>query len=150
VELDFLKKESAGTIEDKRRWVDPCDPELIIQRQRQLLGLARSIYYYQPRPESEETLALLRRLDELYMKRLFFGSRRMAAMFGVNRKRIQRLMRNAGIEALQAKPRLSRPGRVTRSIPTCSAIWRSSGPTRSGRATSLMCRCAGAFSTWWR
>jgi putative transposase len=74
-----------------------------------LLGLARSSYYYQPRPESEETLALLRRLDELYMEWPFFGSRRMAAMLGVNRKRVQRLMRLAGIEALYPKPRLSRP-----------------------------------------
>jgi hypothetical protein len=74
-----------------------------------LLGLARSSYYDQPRPESEETLALLRRLDALYMEWPFFGSRRMA-MLGVNRKRVQRLRRLAGIEALQAKPRLSRPG----------------------------------------
>jgi hypothetical protein len=84
--------------------------EVSIQRQCELLGLARSSYYYQPRAESEETLALLRRLDELYMEWPFFGSRRMAAMLGVNRKRIERLMRLAGIEALQAKPRLSRPG----------------------------------------
>ena len=75
-----------------------------------MLGLARSSYYYRPRPESEETLALLRRLDELYMELPFFGSRRMAAMLGVNRKRMQRLMRIAGIEALYPKPRLSRPG----------------------------------------
>ena len=75
-----------------------------------MLGLARSSYYYRPRPESEETLALLRRLDELYMELPFFGSRRMAAMLGVNRKRMQRLMRIAGIEALYPKPRLGRPG----------------------------------------
>lgn len=75
-----------------------------------MLGLARSSYYYQPRPESAETLALLRRLDELYMELPFFGSRRMAAMLSVNRKRMQRLMRIAGIEALYPKPRLSRPG----------------------------------------
>ena len=75
-----------------------------------MLGLARSSYYYQPRPESEETLALLRRLDELYLERPFFGSRRMAVTLGVNRKRMQRLMRLAGIEALHPKPRLSQPG----------------------------------------
>jgi putative transposase len=100
----------AGRSEDKRRWVDPFHAELSIQRQCELLGLARSSYYYQPRLESEETLALLRRLDELYMEWPFFGSRRMAAMLGVNRKRVQRLMRLAGIEALYPKPRLSRPG----------------------------------------
>jgi putative transposase len=45
-----------------------------------LLGLPRSTYYYQPRPESEENLRLLRQLDELYLELPFFGSRRMAVM----------------------------------------------------------------------
>lgn len=75
-----------------------------------MLGLARSSYYYPPRPESAATLALLRRLDELYLEHPFFGSRRLAVMLGVNRKRMQRLMRIAGIEALYPKPRLSQPG----------------------------------------
>jgi putative transposase len=74
-----------------------------------LLGLPRSSYYYQPRPESEENLRLLRRLDELYLDCPFFGSRRMAVTLGVNRKRIQRLMRILGIEAIYPKPNLSRP-----------------------------------------
>jgi putative transposase len=52
---------------------------------------------------------LLRRLDELYLEWPFFGSRRMAITLEVNRKRIQRLMRIAGIEALYPKPNLSRP-----------------------------------------
>lgn len=43
------------------------------------------------------------------MESPFFGSRRMASMLGVNRKRMQRLMRIAGIEAHYPKPRLSRP-----------------------------------------
>jgi putative transposase len=74
-----------------------------------LLGLPRSTYYYQPRPESAENLCLLRRLDELYLECPFFGSRRMAVTLEVNRKRIQRLMRIVGIEALYPKPNLSRP-----------------------------------------
>jgi putative transposase len=74
-----------------------------------LLGLPRSTYYYQPWPESAENLRLLRRLDKLYMECPFFGSRRMAVTLDVNRKRIQRLMRILGIEALYPKPNLSRP-----------------------------------------
>jgi putative transposase len=54
-------------------------------------------------------LRLLRRLDELYLDYPFFGSRRMAVTLEVNRKRIQRLSRIAGIEALYPKPNLSRP-----------------------------------------
>jgi putative transposase len=72
---------------------------LSVQRQCELLGLARSTYYYQPRPESAENLRLLRRLDKIYLEYPFFGSRRMAIKLGVNRKRIQRLMRILGIEA---------------------------------------------------
>jgi putative transposase len=80
-----------------------------VQRQCELLGLPRSTYYYQPRPESAENLRLLRRLDELYLECPFFGSRRMGVTLEVNRKRIQRLMRIMGIEALYPKPNLSRP-----------------------------------------
>jgi hypothetical protein len=68
----------------------------------------RSTYYYQPRPESAENLRLLRQLDRLYLKCPFYGSRKMAHELAVNRKRIQRLMRILGIEALYPKPNLSR------------------------------------------
>jgi putative transposase len=80
-----------------------------VQRQCDLLGVPRSTYYYQSRPESTENLRLLRRLDELYLDCPFFGSRRMAVTLEVGRKRIQRLMRILGIEALDPKPNLSRP-----------------------------------------
>jgi len=82
---------------------------LSVQRQCELLGLPRSTYYYQPQPESAESLRLLRRLDELYLECPFFGSRRMAVTLGTNRKRMQRLMRILGIEAHYPKPNLSRP-----------------------------------------
>ena len=62
--------------------------------------MPRSTYYYPPRPESAENLRLLRQLDQLYLKRPFYGSRKMAVELEVNRKRIQRLMRILGIEAL--------------------------------------------------
>jgi putative transposase len=54
-------------------------------------------------------MTAMRRLDELYMEYPFFGSRRMAVMLEANRKRIQRLMRILGVEALYPKPNLSRP-----------------------------------------
>jgi putative transposase len=82
---------------------------LTVQQQCELLGLARSTYYYQPRPESAKNLRLLRRLDELYLEYPFLGSRRMAVLLGANRKRLQRLMRLVGIEALYPKRNLSRP-----------------------------------------
>ena len=82
---------------------------MTIHQQCDLLGLPRSTYYYQPRPEKAENLRLLRRLDELYLQCPFFGSRRMAVALEVNRKRMQRLMRILGIEAHYPKPDLSRP-----------------------------------------
>ena len=60
-------------------------------------------------PESEENLRLLRQLDQLYMKRPFYGSRKVAVELEVNRKRIQRLMRILGIEVHYPKPNSSRP-----------------------------------------
>jgi putative transposase len=82
---------------------------LTIRQQCDLLGLPQSTYYYHPQPESAENLRLLRQLDELYLQRPYFGSRRMAVELEVNRKRVQRLMRILGIEAHYPKPNLSRP-----------------------------------------
>jgi len=47
----------------------------------------------------------MRRIDKLYLKRPYFGSRRVALELGVNRKRVQRLMRVMGLEAIYPKPR---------------------------------------------
>ena len=52
----------------------------------------------------------MRRIDELYLERPFFGSRRLALYLGVNRKRVQRLMRLMGLEAIYPKRRTTRPG----------------------------------------
>ena len=111
VALDFSKKGLVLSPEQRRLWIDPQHSGLSVQRQCELLGLPRSTYYYQPRPESAENLRLLRRLDALYLDRPFFGSRRMAVTLGVGRTRIRRLMRILGIEALYPKPNLSRPAK---------------------------------------
>ena len=80
-----------------------------MQQQCELLAVPRSTNYYQPQPESAENLRLLRQLDQLSMKRPFYGRGKMAFELEVNRKRIQRLMRILGIEAHYPKPNLSRP-----------------------------------------
>jgi putative transposase len=82
---------------------------LSITRQCELLGLPRSTRYYQVRGETCENLALMRAIDEQYIKTPFYGSRKLAETFGVNRKRIQRLMRLMGIEAIYAKRRTTWP-----------------------------------------
>jgi putative transposase len=55
----------------------------------------------------------MRQLDELYTAHPFLGSRRMTAMlrqegWNINRKRVQRLTRQMGIEALGPRPRTTK------------------------------------------
>jgi len=88
---------------------------LSVRRQCELLGLARSTLYYEPVAASEEDLRLMRRIDEQYLRTPFYGSRRMAVCLSspgerINRKRVRRLMRLMGLEALYPKPRTSGPG----------------------------------------
>jgi len=76
--------------------------------QAELLGISRNSLYYQSQPVDPETLLIMNRIDELYTKRPFYGSRRIARDLGYNRKRIQRLMQRMGIEAIYQKPNLSK------------------------------------------
>jgi putative transposase len=73
------------------------------------LGLARSTRYYRPAGESAENLALMRAIDEQYLRTPFYGSRKFAQLLSVNRKRVQRLMRVMGIEAVYPKRRTTWP-----------------------------------------
>ena len=66
-----------------------------IAQQCELLGLARSSYYYEPVPASEENLHLMRLLDEQYTRTPFYGTRKMTAWlhtqdYAVDRKRVRR------------------------------------------------------------
>jgi putative transposase len=81
-------------------------------RQCQLLGISRSSLYYQPVSPSDETLTLLRLIDQQYLATPFYGSRRITAQlarqgYSINRKRVQRLMRQLGLQAVYPKPKLS-------------------------------------------
>jgi putative transposase len=82
---------------------------LSIVRQCELLDLPRSTRYYQPAGESPQNLALMQQIDVLYTKWPFYGSRKLAEELGVNRKRVQRLMRLMGIAAIHARRRTTRP-----------------------------------------
>ena len=85
---------------------------LSVGQQCELLGLSRSSYYYEPATESVENLALMTLIDREYTAHPFRGSRGMTAWLEreghkVNRKRVQRLMRLMGLEAVYPKPHLS-------------------------------------------
>jgi putative transposase len=95
--------------------IDPSN-RLSVTRQCELLELNRSTLYYQTSGVSSEELALMRRIDQMHLERPFYGSRRIRDWLqdeghDVNRKRVQRLMRQMGIMAVYPKPRTSRPGK---------------------------------------
>ena len=83
-------------------------------RQCELVQLARSSYYYTPlATESVENLLLMRQIDELYLKRPFYGYRRICGWlrelgWTVNEKRVARLMRLMGLQAVLPDPHTSR------------------------------------------
>ena len=140
---------------DRKAMLDREHPELSMRRQCAMLGIARSGVYRLPRPANDDELALMRRIDALFTRWPFLGSRRMTAMLraegqSINRKRVRRLMRRMGIAALGRSrgPRRRRPD--TRSFPTCCATSRSSGRTRSGRPISPTFRSGAASFTWSR
>jgi putative transposase len=85
---------------------------LSVCQQCELLGLSRSSYYYEPAKETAENLALMALIDREYTAHPFYGSRSMVSWLRglghqVNRKRVQRLMRLMGLEAIYPKPKLS-------------------------------------------
>jgi putative transposase len=95
-----------------RPLIDPEHAELSVRRQCQLLGLSRATYYRGPAEESAGNLALMRLIDEQYTACPFYGSRRITRWLvrnghEVNRKRVQRLLRLMGLEAIHPKPKLS-------------------------------------------
>lgn len=77
------------------------------------MGLSRSSYYYDPVPESEENLLLMKAIDVQYLKTPSYGSRRMMKELNkqregpVNGKRIRRLTQVMGLETMYPKPRTS-------------------------------------------
>ena len=99
---------------DRRGMLDRDDPNLSVRAQCAMLGLSRSGVYRQRAANDDDDLALMRRIDKLFLQHPFLGSRRMAQMLStprapVNRKRVQRLMRLMGIAALGPRKNTSKP-----------------------------------------
>ena len=97
-------------------------PDLSLSRQCRLLTIGRSSLYYSPRGESPENLALMRRIDGLFLKYPFYGSRQMTRQLRregifVGRHRARRLMRLMGLEAIYRAQRTSTPHPEPRVYP---------------------------------
>ena len=99
---------------ERKMMVRRGHPELSLSRQCQVLSISRSSLYYTPKGESVENLALMRRIDEVFLKYPFYGSRQMARHLRregicIGRHRARRLMRLMGLEAIYQAPRTSAP-----------------------------------------
>jgi putative transposase len=86
---------------------------LPVVRQCELLQLPRVSVYREPKQVKAEDLVLMLLIDKLHMDRPFYGARKIAAVLNrsgrrISRKRMTRLMRLMGIEAVYRKPNLSR------------------------------------------
>jgi len=97
----------------RRSWVEPSR-DYSIRRQCRLAGVPRSGIYYSGVPETEENLLLMRLIDEQYMRHPEFGYPRMSDWLKergheVNHKRVARLMRRMGMQAITPGPHTSNP-----------------------------------------
>ena len=99
-------------------------PQLSIRRQCELVGLNRSTYYHTPAGESDLNLHLMRLIDKQYTKTPFYGWPRMTAYlkrpphgYVINHKRVQRLMRKMGLQAIYPKPRTSKAAKGHKVYP---------------------------------
>ena len=116
------KKAVSASRATRRGWIDADAGVVSIVRQCAVAGLARSTYYYEPVPDRPENLVLMRRIDELYLQRPFYGVPRMTDLLqtlghAVNHKRVARLMRVMGLQAVLPGPHTSRREPAHRTYP---------------------------------
>lgn len=121
-----------------RELVGMWEREISIARQCELLGLSRSTYYYEAKPESAYNLVLMQIMDEQYLETPFYGYRRMHRHlvdlgYEVNQKRVLRLWRLMGYEAIYPKPRTSERAMEHRVYPY---LLRNVAITRSNQVWS--------------
>lgn len=102
--------------------IDVCNKNISISRQCELLMIPRSTFYYEPVSETPYNLQLMDEIDRLYLDRPFYGSRSMTEHLNlqghcVNRKRVSRLMKKMGIQAIYPKPKKGAKERVYGKFP---------------------------------
>jgi len=107
---------------ERKAMVARDHPGLSLSRQCRLVSISRSSFYHEPKGESPESLALMRRIDELFLKYPFYGSRQMVRQLRregarIGRHRVRRLMRLMGLEAIYQAPRTSAPHPAHRVYP---------------------------------
>ncbi|ATR79643.1 IS3 family transposase [Moraxella osloensis] len=137
-ERDWLKKKFlTARLEARKQLLEPNSKEFSTRKQCELLGINRSSLYYQPKPISELDITLMNLLDKQYTKAPFYGVKRMTVYvrqlgYNVNHKRVRRLLRQMGLDAIYQRPNTSKPNPehqvypyLLRNVPItrCNQVW---------------------------
>lgn len=128
------KVQTVGSVAARRELIEAIE-QPSIRHQCELLNISRGSYYYQPCPETEENLALMRLLDELHLEHPAWGSRKLGVLLRqqgqvVNRKRVMRLLRVMGIEAICPRRNSCPPGEGHQIYPYLLKGLEISGPNQ--------------------
>ena len=141
-QVNWLKK-NLGSVSRLERiaMLEPNVPELPLITQAELLGLNRSGLYYHAVPPSMEEVAIKHRIDEIYTRWPFYGSRKIAVLLNqeeifVSRPTVQHYMREMGISGITPGPNTSKSAPEQRFTPICYATSMPSSPILSGASTS--------------
>jgi len=116
------KNLSCSDARELRKLVDHAHPELSVSRQCALLGLPRSMLYYQPTPVRKSTLQIMARIDVHHLEDPCSGSLWMVGYLArdgisISRDRVRNLMRRVGFRAIYRKPRTTLPGDPSERFP---------------------------------
>lgn len=110
------------SVKERKNLIDKQATKISVREQCKLLEVNRSSLYNAPHKENEEDLKIMEFMDKIYMKNPTYGVLRMQDElldYGkkVNHKRVRRLMRKMGLEAIYPKPHLSRLGKAKYRYP---------------------------------
>ena len=147
----MAKKKALGLPEEARWQLLDEEDDMPISSQCKLLGFPRSTYYYRPVETSSLNLELMRLIDEKYTEHPHYGSRRMLTWlnmdcgYDVNRKRVVRLMKMMGLEAIYPKRNLSKAQLENKKMPYLLRGLRIDHPNQVWGSDITYIRMRGGF-----
>ncbi len=163
-----LKKVLTASLNARKQLLEPDSKDFSTRKQCELLGINRSSLYYQSKPISELDITLMNLLDEQYTKTPFYGVKRMTSClrqlgYQVGQKRVRRLLRQMGLDAIYQRPNTSKPNPehqvypyLLRNVPItrCNQVFFSVLDSRgqslrcSVSYDKTMCRARDALCPW--
>ena len=124
-------------LEERKEMIEPQSSVLSISTQCEMLSVSKSSFYYVPVGESDENLAIMRKLDEQYFSTPFYGALRLTAIlilsgYKVNIKRVRRLMKLVNWQTIYREPRTTMSDKTHYKFPyllkglkieKCNQVW---------------------------